>query len=145
MLLLVRGIPGSGKSTFVKRNYPQFLHLENDMFHIDDEGHYCFDRRRQDEAVKWCLDMAELALSRGVSVVVSNTFTKRKYLKPYIDLAERYGHEHAVVRIDTYYGNVHDVPKEVVESMKRGFEDYEGETVVSKSDTVPPPNPCWLI
>jgi uridine kinase len=46
-LILVRGAPGSGKSTFVK-NYMKdltrrFAHYEADMYFIDKDGEYRFD------------------------------------------------------------------------------------------------------
>ena len=131
MLILIRGCPGSGKSTYCRNHFPQFLHLENDMFHINDKGEYVFNGRKQDQAVQWCMDMTDLALSRGVSVVVSNTFTKRKYLNAYIRLAERYGVPYKVIRMTADFGNVHNVPKDVLENMKRGFEDFYGEEIVN--------------
>ena len=127
-LTLVRGIPGSGKSTYVKTNY-HCLHLENDMFHIHN-GNYEFDTKAQKNAIEWCVSMCETALGNGMDVVVSNTFTKKAFVDAYKKIAEKYDANFEVIRCTGNYQNQHNVPKFVFESMKRGFEDYEGEKFV---------------
>lgn len=41
-LTIIRCLPGSGKSTYAARNYPNTFHVETDMFHIHD-GEYDFN------------------------------------------------------------------------------------------------------
>lgn len=127
-LTIIRGLPGSGKSTYAKANY-KCLILENDMFHIQN-GAYNYSVNNMKMAILWCKSACETALSNGMDVVVANTFTKRRFIEVYRQLAERYGAEFEVVRCSGNYGNIHDVPKMVLESMKNSFEDWEGETVV---------------
>lgn len=124
-LTIVRGIPGSGKTTFVKRSF-SCLHLENDMFHMRD-GKYMFKGTSQPDAIKWCMDTARNALEAGMDVVVSNTFTKRRYVEAYRKIAEETGASFEVFRCTGSFENVHSVPKDVFESMKAGFEDWPGE------------------
>ena len=50
-LILVRGIPGSGKSTFAKSLGG--THFETDKFFMVD-GEYKFDGTKIKEAHKWC-------------------------------------------------------------------------------------------
>ena len=45
-------------------------------------------------------------------------------------IAEKYDANFEVIRCTGNYQNQHNVPKFVFESMKRGFEDYEGEKFV---------------
>ena len=97
-LILVRGVPGSGKSTFAAKIFPGTFHVENDMFHVKD-GEYRFDFNRQKDAVLWCMDMCETALRNGMDVVVSNTFTKRRYIMAYVKLAAKYGADVSVYRM----------------------------------------------
>ena len=127
-LTLIRGIPGSGKSTYAKDHY-NCLILENDMFHIRD-GQYMWDKDSMPDAIDWCMDTCERALSLGMDVVVSNTFTKRSVITKYFALADRYGADYEVIRCTGNYGNIHEVPRFVLESMKRNFDDWPGEKIV---------------
>ena len=128
-LILVRGVPGSGKSTFAAKIFPGAFHVENDMFHIKD-GEYRFDFNKQKDAVSWCMDMCDTALRNGMDVVVSNTFTKRRYIMAYVKLAEKYGADVSVYRMTGLFKNCHSVPAAVFENMKKGFEDWSGEIFV---------------
>ena len=129
-LILVRGVPGSGKSTFAAKVFPGVFHIENDMFHVKD-GEYRFDFNKQKDAVSWCMDMCETALRNGMDVVVSNTFTKRRYIMAYVKLAAKYGVDVSVYRMTGSFKNCHSVPAAVFENMKKGFEDWSGEIFVT--------------
>lgn len=129
-LTVVRGVPGSGKSTFCRSEFPDAFHVENDMFHVRN-GVYSFDQKRQKNAVSWCMDMCKAALGQGMDVVVSNTFTKRRYVAVYMRIAADAGAAFAVYRMAGEFENEHGVPDEVLENMKNGFEDWPGETVVA--------------
>lgn len=128
-LILIRGVPGSGKSTFAAKVFPGAFHVENDMFHVKD-GKYRFDFNRQKDAVSWCMDMCDTALRNGMDVVVSNTFTKRIYVIAYVKLAAKYGADVSVYRMTGSFKNGHLVPAAVFENMKKNFEDWPDETVV---------------
>ena len=90
-LTLVRGIPGSGKSTLAKAltEGSDAVHLETDMFWMVD-GEYKFDINRLREAHEWCRTETRKHLKSGMDVVVSNTFTTIKELRPYFDLAKEF-------------------------------------------------------
>ena len=128
-LVLIRGVPGSGKSTFAQKSFPGVFHLENDMFHIRD-GEYRFDFRRQKDAVKWCMEAADRALGIGMDVVVSNTFVRRRFVLAYKSLADSHNADFSVYRMTGNWGSVHAVPESVMESMRSGFEDWDGEILV---------------
>ena len=128
-LTLIRGIPGSGKSTYAKTHY-NCLILENDMFHMQG-GVYFFDPKRQNMAIDWCRSTCEGALANGMDVVVANTFTKKRYIESYRALAETYLADFEVIRCTGNFKNIHDVPENVFELMKNGFEDWDGERIVS--------------
>ena len=65
MLILIRGLPGSGKSTMARVKYPNHIHLEADMYFEDDKGNYNFDPKKLKEAHKWCLETTRSLLSIG--------------------------------------------------------------------------------
>lgn len=50
-LVLVRGLPGSGKSTIAKSFIPHnFVHLETDMYFINSAGEYKFNPAKLSES-----------------------------------------------------------------------------------------------
>lgn len=133
-LTIIRGLPGSGKTTYAKKSY-NCLILENDMYHIRN-GEYEWDKKNMETAILWCLGTCRDALCHGMDVVVSNTFTQKRYVDTYRRIAEETGAEFEVIRCTGEFENQHSVPRFVLENMKRGFEDYPGETIVSFPKTV---------
>lgn len=126
MLYIVRGCPGSGKSTWVKTHLPGIYHLENDMFHMRN-GKYAWGQARQKLAVRWCQKMAEIAVKSGMDVVVSNVFATKKSMEFYLNLDS----SAKVIRCEGKFKNQHNVPTATLINMRRNFEDYEGETIVN--------------
>lgn len=128
-LILVRGLPGSGKSTFAaKMGIP---HFEADMyFYKIGNGNYRFDPKHLADAHDWCYDLTQHHLKTS-DVVVSNTFTRQRELNHYLEL-KAYGEcsEVIVYRCTGNYGSVHGVPEETLQKMKARFVDYDGEILV---------------
>jgi len=125
-LVLVRGIPGSGKSTFAKSVYPTYEHLETDLYFMQDRG-YVFEPAKLKQAHEWCQATTRKRLEDGECVVVSNTFIKMWELRPYLDMAKELGVPVKVFHMKGEYGSVHNVPEEVIARMKLNYEPYHGE------------------
>lgn len=126
-LYLIRGVSGSGKSTFAKMfaNSLMCYYFEADMFFIDEKGDYNFDPSKIKDAHAWCKDLVEEQMSyRANDVVVSNTFTQEWEMKPYFDLAEKYGFRVTTLVVENRHGgeNVHNVPSDVIEKQKKRFQ-----------------------
>lgn len=117
-LTLIRGLPGSGKSTLAK-TYDAY-HVEADEYFIDFQGYYEFDAAKLGLAHKWCLNVATEWLKQGYDVVVSNTFTTMKELKPYLALDA----DITVVDVLTQYDTVHNVPIKTIDKMKARWVTY---------------------
>lgn len=132
-LHLVRGIPGSGKSTFVHKMFPSIFHVENDMFHMHD-GAYDWDKDNMPDAIAWCASMVETALEHGMDAVVSNTFTKCKFIEHYKKIAEKHGASFHVYRCIGQFKNVHGLGNALVDSFKKSMEDWPGETIVQPNE-----------
>lgn len=73
-LVVIRGLPGSGKSTFAKTL--GYYHFEADQYFTDLNDEYHFDPAKLKEAHEWCQNSVFEALNRGQDTVVSNTFTR---------------------------------------------------------------------
>lgn len=121
ILYIVRGIPGSGKTTFARTLSP--FHYEADQYFMED-GEYKFDASKLNLAHKYCNEAVESALKASMTrVVVSNTFTTEKEVKPYLELAKKYGYMVISLIVENRHGgeSEHNVPDEVITKMKNRF------------------------
>jgi len=127
VLILVRGVPGTGKSTLVRSgnlarqlNLFEFDHFEADMY-FDHGGLYKFDASKLPSAHGWCQAETYRALKEGRTVVVSNTFTTMKEMEPYIKMAEDLNLRLTIVTMKVEYGSIHNVPEESMQRMRDRF------------------------
>ena len=126
-LILVRGLPGSGKTSWSEDNYPADYY-ETDMYWLRPDGEYDFNVTLLRQAHEWCRNICELCMKdEFISVVVSNTFSQLWEMQPYLDMAEEYGYEVEVRKMMGDYGSIHDVPQKTIDKMKERWEDYPGE------------------
>ena len=129
-LLLIRGLPGSGKSTMAKRIIatvaPEAKHFESDMYFMKD-GVYRFDPSLLGSAHDWCVNQTALALALDKKVIVSNTFTRKREIVPYLIEAKRYKVPVHVIEAKGEYVNTHGVPMSTIESMAKRWEEVEYE------------------
>lgn len=129
-LILLRGIPGSGKSTLgeVILNCPQSttnMVLSADDLFTDSSGNYNFDSSRIKEAHNLCQQKCAEKMKLGLyKIVVANTFTQEWEMTPYYEMAERYKYRvHSIIVENRHNSiNVHNVPEEKLLQMKDRFE-----------------------
>jgi len=123
-LILVRGLPGSGKSTIGQslQTALGYVHLEADMYHMKD-GEYQFDPAKIKESHLWCQLETMKALADARYVVVTNTFTTLKEMEPYLQIAKSLGRSVRIVEAPGDYPNIHNVPAEVLQRMADRWED----------------------
>lgn len=121
-MILVRGLPGSGKSTVAHSLVGfDFFHYETDQFWMVD-GEYKFDMSRIKEAHQWCQDEVRKCLTNGFSPIVSNTFTTQKEMMPYFQMAKVFGIKPNVILCQSNFGNIHNVPTDALVRMAERFE-----------------------
>ena len=133
MLILVRGVPGSGKSTYGRNNtIVSGFHLEADNYFIRPDGVYDFNPKLLKNAHDWCYNEVVEALRSDPehTVSVANTFTRVWEMQRYIDYAKANNIPFKVVRCTGRYQNVHGVPDKKVQEMLERFEDHEGEELI---------------
>lgn len=118
---IIRGIPGSGKSTLAVEMAAQLgiNYFEADQyFYLNPEGTYQFDIEKLMDAHRWCEANVLTELHNDRSVIVSNTFTRWKEMRAYIDMAHQYKYEVEVIEVKGDYGSIHGVPPETMEKMR---------------------------
>jgi len=105
ILYIVRGIPGSGKSTFAKQ-------LTANVFSEIKDAH------------KECQDNVRIAMESSIpKIAVSNTSTQEWEMESYFELAKEFGYDVFTIIVENRHGgtNVHNVPEDKIEQMKNRF------------------------
>lgn len=120
VLVLIRGLPGTGKSYTAERMTGYHHYEANQYFQHGD--FYIFAAEKLASAHDWCKKKTEAALSKGHNVVVANTFVKLWEMQPYFDLAKRLDCTLKIEMATGNYPNIHNVPKETIKKMKRNWE-----------------------
>ena len=133
-LLMVRGIPSSGKTTLAKtiveliNNLSFNASLQDNavMFAADDffekDGKYEFDASLLGKAHNMCKENTRKALKNGIEfVIVSNTSTTESELEPYIKMAKEHNYNFTSIIVESRHGNMneHNVPPSKIEEMKK--------------------------
>lgn len=123
-LILIRGLPGSGKS-FLANEFVSFgfQHVEADMWFYRD-GQYMFDGQQLPAAHQWCRNRTRNLLTAGKRVVVSNTFSRNWEMQPYLDIATDLGKTYHVIQTEYPGVSAHGVPDGTVAKMKARWEPF---------------------
>ena len=120
-LYIVRGLPGSGKSSLAKK-LTEVVYSADDFF-TNKKGEYNFNAKLLGKAHEWCWGKVRDAMFIGANAVaVANTFTQAWEAEKYYQIAEEYGYSVFVIECQNDFGNVHDVPQESIDAMKKRWE-----------------------
>ena len=129
-LVLLRGLPGSGKTTIAKWLEsvidPSLTTavLAADDFFTDEHGNYNFDISKISQAHNKCKELCEHHMEYDTNVIiVHNTFTTKKELTPYLDLADYYKYQVFSIIVENRHGNkdIHNVPELTIDAMRERF------------------------
>lgn len=126
-LYIIRGLPGSGKST-VARSIGLPVLEADDFFTEPFSGSYHFVASDLPKAHAICLERVKMYLDNGQSVSVANTFTQMWEMKPYIKYCKEKGYSFSVLTCTGDWGSIHDVPADAIRRMKNRWETYHDET-----------------
>lgn len=133
-LYIIRGIPGSGKTTLARKiaqdNKKEGVWICEADHYFERNGKYDFNPSELGKAHDYCKSQVRSAMEIGDHVIVSNTSTRKSEYQVYLDMAKEFGYE---VKIhDVFDGgktdeelaarNVHGVPLEVIKRMRARWE-----------------------
>lgn len=128
-LILMRGLPGSGKSSLAK----QFVQSGDIILSTDDffvvNGVFTYDGSLIKDAHTWNQGRARAAMMAGIeTVIIDNTFMEAWEMTPYVRMAQDLGYEVEIHEPDTWWRydpaecarrTVHGVPEIVIRGMQR--------------------------
>ena len=126
-LYIIRGLPGSGKSTKAREMAAtlKIAHFEADMY-FERTGKYEFDITELSDAHSWCTSQVRHKLiEEGKDVVVSNTFTKFWEMENLLQFAHFHKAKVKVIHCTSSFGSIHFPPEATLEKMRKRFQSNE--------------------
>lgn len=142
-LFLIRGHSGSGKTTFAKQKlaeYPDSIHLENDLFMVEN-GKYVWTKERCAKAAMMTWEAFKQSVENGVqAIAVCNIFANPKRLERFKNFAEKHGYDVEIYRAQNWFDNTHGVDFSKVATMYAQIEQnpIEGEILLPIHQPISP-------
>ncbi|XP_037655764.1 NEDD4-binding protein 2-like 1 isoform X6 [Choloepus didactylus] len=134
-LYLLRGLPGSGKTTLARQlqhDFPRALVFSTDDFFFREDGTYEFNPDFLEEAHDWNQKRARRAMRGGASpIIIDNTNLHAWEMQPYAAMALENNYEVIFREPDTRWKfnvqelarrNIHGVSREKIHRMKERYE-----------------------
>jgi len=132
-MTIVRGLPGSGKSTYANNLGCVVISPMDMLCRVD--GNYQFNARKSRQAWEFAQTMVETVMMYGCDICVAEVLPNIGKINKYKKMAEENGYTFRVIRFDvstehSKKHNIHAVPDVTIESMNNAFVDYPGEIVL---------------
>ena len=120
-LYAIRGLPGSGKTSFAKSLSLNFFEADQ---YFEKFNNNKFDHKLLKKAHRYCYDLVKKELLNGSSVIVSNTMTTDDEVLEYQNLANEIGIKFVSIILENRHNGVstHNVPKGSIENMNKRFD-----------------------
>lgn len=122
--IIIRGLPGSGKSTLSELFRHNSCVVSADSYFYE-KGEYKFDAKKLWSAHSECFQTFIECCGRGHNVVVDNTNTTKKEYQRYVDYAKEHGYKVIILTVETDLTddelakrNIHGVPVETIKRMR---------------------------
>jgi NEDD4-binding protein 2 len=136
-LIIMRGCPGSGKSTYLEQEYPEAFICSADQYFIGIDGKYEARLNEIPLSHDYCRNAFKAAvLNELPCIAIDNTNIKIEHFEKYIRIAKLYNYEIIVIRLvinakKATKRNIHGVPFYAVERSCKQMETYQEEILVN--------------
>ncbi|XP_040191013.1 NEDD4-binding protein 2 isoform X2 [Rana temporaria] len=145
VLILLRGAPGSGKTTLARmllEQNPTGVILSTDDY-FQKNGQYQFDKNCLSEAHDWNQQRAKDAFEKNVSpIIIDNTNLQGWEMKPYVSMAMKHKYKVTFREPETWWKykpkelerrNIHCIKKEKIVKMMENFERVTVSSILNLS------------
>lgn len=145
VLVICRGLPGSGKSTFAKQLLDDAMSVvingmticSADDYFLRPDGVYDWNPKYLKNAHEWCFNEVNYSMNSGdiwfdcELIVLDNTNILKSHYKKYLDLAKEMDYDVVEIVIGSFDDdfikqcaerNTHAVPLETIQNMAKKFE-----------------------
>lgn len=121
-LILVRGVPGAGKSTLAAKISGWNVSADEYFDRFNDGG---FDPTILRHAHLWCQRVCAGFMMHEVDLIaVHNTFTRKREMNKYFEMAEDFDYKVTTIIVENHHGSssIHGVPDAKIQEMKDRFD-----------------------
>ena len=119
ILLLLRGLPGAGKTSLASALEIRAVCSADD--YVTRKGIYNWKPETVGASHDWCQRKCRRFMKKQIDkIIIANTLTSDRELKPYYDLARQFGYTVFSVVVENRHDgtNSHDVPEATLEKMR---------------------------
>lgn len=125
ILILLRGLPGSGKTTLAhllsEEKYPVY---SIDDYFTDEKGNYHFKFEENHLAYKKCEENIRQSMKNSESkIFVHNTCTMEWEMEMYFKLSAEFNYQLHILTVENYHAtkNVHDITNDQIQKMAEKY------------------------
>lgn len=122
ILIICRGVPGAGKSTFAHL-LGRAVCSADDYFTYGEE--YKWSADKVGTAHAWCQRKCRRFMKKQVErIIIANTNTTEREMQPYFELAKIFNYNVFSIIVENRMStkSVHNVPEKTLKKMKEKFE-----------------------
>lgn len=124
-LIIIRGLPGSGKSTFAKMMSNGHSVFSIDDYFTNEKGEYHFIHTENHKAYKQCEENVRVAMKDGEEkIFLDNVFSLAWEIEPYFKMASEFNYTVHVVTVEKYHDgkNIHQISEKQIAKMGEKYQ-----------------------